>query len=663
MAFARTQTCPPNSFSFNTTLCACNPGFTPNTTTNPTICNPFDPSLNQWELKSGVDYSISIPIFSLDTIKKFTQSQAVFLEATVVMLVAWLLFCVVMRFQKVDDGENVGFKLRWWISRLDFGFSTRHWLDDNKVVKKRKTELGGTFSVASSILFIGLFSALLYQIISRRSVEVHNVRATNAPDLLAFANDMEFNITTVSSMSCSHLRGLGTIVSGTPGFIDYRVSSLSSFGNYSCHNTSHGPTISLQCSNCRIIQDDFYISWQFVDLPNDPAAAIGFQFKFTAKDHRDSKHVSSVTGALMNVSSMDDKPITFRGPDVNILKFHLFPQVYNNLHDLRLIQPLFHEFLPGSYFLETNQLQASLQGSKDGLINTTLHMNFLSAYIIEIDTENVFQPVSFLADLGGLYAISFAIFFYLLVQCEYRIKKLRNEDSVLRRTRNRKRALQRWNKLRRYVIYTWGWNHLDHDNTSNGEDQICCCVEMKSLGGSRSLDKRRQHSRMDTISSNRKISLPIDSVKLHSFCSSGYIVFPCLLLSRALTLIADERLFCPGVEWSSANQVLKDDVPDNKINVRSIPSVASCKVDASQAQLSIPNDNSLPLPPVLELNVDSRTEISDMQRNLQNLYEYNLVLREKFIAAQSKLDAFAKKASDSHYGSQTQHGTQMCYPI
>lgn len=31
--------------------------------------------------------------------------------------------------------------------------------EDQKVVKKRKTELGGTFSIASWILFIGLFAA------------------------------------------------------------------------------------------------------------------------------------------------------------------------------------------------------------------------------------------------------------------------------------------------------------------------------------------------------------------------------------------------------------------------------------------------------------------------------------------------------------------------
>lgn len=216
--------------------------------------------------------------------------------------------------------------------------------------------------------------------------------ATNASDLLSFINDMEFNITTISSMSCSHLRGLGTLVSGTPGFVDYRVSPLPNFSNYSCHNTSKGPTITLKCNNCHIVQDNLYISWQFVDLLNDPATAVGFQFNLTAKNHGSNKHVSFVSGTLKNGSNMDDRPVTFRGANVNLLTFHLFPRLYRNKHGLRLLQPLFHEFIPGSSFHDTSQLQASLQSSEDGLINATLYVKFLSAYIIEIDNQNIIGP-------------------------------------------------------------------------------------------------------------------------------------------------------------------------------------------------------------------------------------------------------------------------------
>ncbi|RZB53358.1 uncharacterized protein LOC114397034 [Glycine soja] len=505
--------CPANSFNFNTTLCACTPGHVLQHVRNTCVLYEGNSTILT---DSGVDYyALSFPetLFAFDTIKKFTQSQAVFLEVTLVMLLSWLLFCVFLRCTKLGDGRNVWFKIRWWISRLDICFATRHWLDDQKVVTKRKTELGGAFSMASWILFIGLFAVLLYQIISKRSIEVHNVRATNGPELASFINDMEFNITTVSSMSCANLRNLGNIVTGNPGFIDQRVVPLSTLANYSCYNSSMGPTIALKCKNCKVIYDHMYISWQFVDLPNSPAIAVGFEFRLTSMDIA-KKHVSFVSGTLKNGSDFDDSPVTFRGNQSNIVKFNLFPRIYHNLHELKLIQPLFHEFIPGSVLRDTNELRASLESSTDGLVNTTLFINFLSDYVVEIDKQNILGPVSFLADLGGLYCISIGIFFYLLIQCEYRIKKLRNEDSIMRRIRNRRKAQEHWDKLRKYVMYTYGCPTIDNNYNSTGKETDCGGCMLHSVRGSGSSRKRRLKSRKDSISLYQKPSLPDNKVKL-----------------------------------------------------------------------------------------------------------------------------------------------------
>lgn len=189
-------------------------------------------------------------------------------------------------------------------------------------------------------------------------------------------------------MSCSHLRGLDTLVSGTPG-LDFRTVRLSSYANYSCQNTSKGPTISLKCSSCQVPRESYSISWQFVDLPNDPAMAVGFEFNLTAKSHADDKRLSYVSGIVNSGGYTSSRPKTFRGRDTNIFKIHLFPQVYFKLHNLRIIQPLLHEFVPGSSFSEASELQTSLQGSSEGLINTTLYIRFLSDYIVEIDNRNV----------------------------------------------------------------------------------------------------------------------------------------------------------------------------------------------------------------------------------------------------------------------------------
>ncbi|PKA61293.1 hypothetical protein AXF42_Ash006190 [Apostasia shenzhenica] len=490
------MSCPSKAFRYNDSLCACDPGYWRQL--NGSCALLAGSGGGDWVTSSGVEPSSTFltTVLPLENIRRFTQSQAVLLEVTLVLLLLWLLFCFLLRFAPLRSRQrSMWFRLRWWISRVDFFFAREHWLEDNNVLFKRKTELGGTLSVASWILFVGLSSALLYQVITKRSIEVHRIKPANAPDLQSFVNDIEFHITTISSMSCSNLRGLDTLVIGTPGFIDYRVFPLSSYVDYQCSNTSSGPTISLKCNACQIPQRNHFISWHFVDIPGEPAMAVGFQFNLTAKDHDNDKHMSFVMGTLNANNPTNGKPRTFRGSDLNVLKVHLFPQIYSKLHDLRIIQPLVHDFVWGSSFSEVADLQASLLNSKDGLINTTLYIRYLSDYIVEIDKENVMGPVSFLADLGGLYAVSIAIFFYLLVQCEARIKKLRNEDGIMREIRSQRRAHHNWNKLRKYVMYTWHLSNLVAKESSNKQKSLMinsCC----GIGSS----NRKQMERFDSLS-------------------------------------------------------------------------------------------------------------------------------------------------------------------
>lgn len=461
------------------------------------------------------------------------------------------------------------------------------------MVRKRKTELGGAFSMASLILFIGLLSALLYQIISKRTVEVHNLRATNAPDLVSFINDLEFNITTISTMSSSQLRGLGTLVLGNPGAIDYRATRLSTFANYSCSNTSEGPRISLRCNNCPLTRDNVYISWQFVDIPNKPANAVGFQFNLTARNNARKKHVSLVSGTVRNGSDLDDMPVTFRGADTNILKFNLFPRIYHNLHNLKLVQPLFHEFIPGSFVTDANDLQTSLQSSNNGLINTTLSINFLSSYIVEIDSQNILGPVSFLADLGGLYCFSIGIFFYFLVQLESRIKRLRNEDQVFRDIRTRRKAREHWDKLRKFVMYTWAPNTLLEENNING-DGCCNCVTVDAFRKNESLHKRAKY----------ESSLHNISIEMNGSSRQGKV---------------------------------------NKNVSGTVKSISSSVEVASPHLSSVHHEEDNIPPPPPKLNGGSSGDVSDIQKNLENLYEYNVLLRDKLIHTQSMLRALTTK--------------------
>nr|GMC52067.1 Phosvitin like [Ipomoea batatas] len=647
--------CPSNSFRYNGTLCACNPGYVFDAARR--SCSLFA----DWgpiEVESGVDYnSVSLPgsstIFDFDSMKKLTHSQSVILQATFILVLSWLVLCFLARFAPLGDGRSLWFQIRWWISRLDICFATRHWLPFVPLLEPPPLLTQGLYDSLSSFptsILEGLIAKevfshttgvgfsigicmhvrLLYQLISKRTIEVNNVRATNAPDLEAFRNDLEFNITTISSMTCSHLRGLETVASGNPGFVDYRVAPLSTFASHSCINTTKGPTIILKCTNCPLTRDSAFVSWRFIDLPNNPATAVGFEFNLTAKNPANKKHLSFVSGTLRNGSNAGNKPVTYRGTTPNILKFNVFPRIYRNMDNLRLIQPLFHEFLPGSSFNEVNQLQSSLQNSNDGLVNTTLYVSFLSSYIVEIDNENIMGPVSFLADLGGLYCISIVIFFYMMMQCENRIKRFRNEDSVIRMVRSRRRAQDHWNKLRKYVMYTWAPSALE-DKFNNVRDDGCCTgAALESLHKKGSLHKQKEQMRLDTISFSRKVSLPDNKNTIIEQTGLQKVAHPVSIL---------EKRSSSKAELENIVSEIKDGKHDDNTGLH----FAVGGLD-------------LPPPPPLEHQGPEQMSMSNLQRNIENLYEYNAMLREKLIAAQSMLHALANNESpsaDSSSGSST----------
>ncbi|KGN61244.1 uncharacterized protein LOC101211303 [Cucumis sativus] len=621
------MSCPSNSFRYNGSLCACPPGQLLNRANNSCVLFSRTSAITTGRLQN---YAVSFPetIFSFDSIRKITQSQAVFLEATLVMLLSWLFFCIFLRFMKLGDGRNIWFRIRWWVSRLDVCFATRHWLDDQRIVTKRKTELGGMFSIASWILFIGLFAALLYQIISKRSIEVHNVKAANAPDLVSFVNDIEFNITTVSTMSCANIRGLDTVVFGNPGFLEQKVMPLSSFANFSCQNRSEGPTISLKCERCRFIQDDVYISWQFVDLPNNPASAVGFEFNISAKDQVQRSQESFVSGTLKNRSNFDDTPVTFRGKSANIVQFNLFPRIYSNKQDSKLMQPLFHEFVSGSSFQNTNDLQLSLENTNDGLLNITLYINLLSSYIVEVESQNILGPVSFLADLGGLYCISFGIFFYLLVQFEYRIKRLRNEDSVMRKIRNRRKAQEHWNKLRKYVMYTWGCSALlDGDYNDPSKTSSCPnCIGQPSHKNGSSRKRRLKSGSSTAISFNIDVN-----------GATNRTVNQDMKSPKATATDQEMRMIATKQEQPLHHQVLGSTYEEKQ---RTVP----FKGDSSQP-VDFSRSEDIPPPPLIDFNDSSDIDMSNILKNMKSLYEYNVFLREKLLSTQSEVRALATKSA------------------
>ncbi|CAA7396150.1 unnamed protein product [Spirodela intermedia] len=123
------SSCPLNGFLYNGTLCACDPGYYLSPGRSCSLLN-VAPDGGDWIVHEGVESSPTflMTIFSFDTIKRFTRSQAIFLEATLVLLVVWLSCCILLRLSgRLKDGSDIWFRIRWWISRFDFCYSTSHW--------------------------------------------------------------------------------------------------------------------------------------------------------------------------------------------------------------------------------------------------------------------------------------------------------------------------------------------------------------------------------------------------------------------------------------------------------------------------------------------------------------------------------------------------------
>ncbi|GJR18105.1 hypothetical protein Tco_0966632 [Tanacetum coccineum] len=97
---------------------------------------------------------------------------------------------------------------------------------------------------------------------------------------------------------------------------------------------------------------------------------------------------------------------------------------------------------------------------------------------------------------------------------EYRFKKFRHEDKVMRRIRNHRKAQDRRDKLRKYVIFTCGHSSLSPEDETIVETTCCSKIIIKSHGNEgSSRSKGKHHTRKDTtISLNTKLSRPNDKV-------------------------------------------------------------------------------------------------------------------------------------------------------
>lgn len=170
-------------------------------------------------------------------------------------------------------------------------------------------------------------------------------------------------------------------------------------------------------------------------------------------------------------------------------------------------------------------------------------------------------------------------------------------------------------------MYTWGCKTLD-DNYNNNKKEATCTDIFRSFHGNGSSRKQRQRSRMDSISFNQKASLPgqknaiqesRDTQEIKSFLAGA-------------SSSAERSLSHPKDEAVLKKEVLGA-TKEGKQHV------GSHEEDASQCKAFDPAAaDVLPPPPMLDFKPGTDIDMSDIQKNLQNLYEYNVMLREKLLA-------------------------------
>ncbi|XP_047336360.1 uncharacterized protein LOC124939940 [Impatiens glandulifera] len=171
-------------------------------------------------------------------------------------------------------------------------------------------------------------------------------------------------------------------------------------------------------------------------------------------------------------------------------------------------------------------------------------------------------------------------------------------------------------------MFTWGCNALK-EKYNNVEKGSCCtglmvCTLHKRIGSS---VKRGQIIRMDSIRFNKKINME----------------------SEKKTALSQGAQTLSMIEMLDLENNMVGIVKDDKRRQHHPSQESDSKSDYRGT-----NNFTLPPPPLLEDMKDgSEISISEIKRNFQNLYEYNVKLRDELVAAHTMISDLTYKATSS----------------
>lgn len=278
-----------------------------------------------------------------------SAAPTTFVWTTFALAGLWLLLTIPLLVRAPKSG--IGYRIRQVLASWDRRFSLRHWVDDQKCVVRRSTELGGILSVASWILFTGLASSLAYEAISSNTTTIQYMIPATRHDITTFRNDIEINVTTVGQLQCSQIVGSNLSLTSDSGYT--LKASTEDFGKAVCLDTLKGPLLRLSCKSCIITSDKYLFTWEFQDQLNANLTASAVGFIINASATAFMPHKSTLTVALPGgYNGSSTIAATLRGSDWNIIGLNFVPRTFKSKGNPKVIQIAFHMFTPGSHVVD-----------------------------------------------------------------------------------------------------------------------------------------------------------------------------------------------------------------------------------------------------------------------------------------------------------------------
>ncbi|GAQ83572.1 hypothetical protein KFL_001530130 [Klebsormidium nitens] len=377
------------------------------------------------------------------------HAQLISFEITIILVGVWFLFCLGLRFAPL---EGNWFRLRYKISRCDVIFSKQHWFDEQKVLVKRRTEMGGALSLASLLFFLGAIVGLIWDLETQKQYTVESVMIASHQVIQGFENDLLFNLTGYGSLRCEMLQQ-PTVTTGEIQEEVRTVSAIAAGDSYTCVNNPDGVTLRVTCPNCTAGRENYLIQSEFADINGTQAYALGWAYDACAV-HKSREYKSCVSGKIAGASNGTYAPMaTLRGELPTVLSFSFYPRIFRQFDpELLLLDTQFRQYTAGTFATDNATLQPLLAAPTG--VRVALLLELAGSFVLITETQSTNGVLTFLAKAGGLYTISYWLFYFILMQFEKRIKRLRYDDKRLNSLECTRIARLRWDKVRLFVKYS-----------------------------------------------------------------------------------------------------------------------------------------------------------------------------------------------------------------